>query len=273
MGLAQPEDSIARQGTDELRQMIVFSETHNEQAMKTAELERNVAEVVSRLERLEPKPSDNPKHKLQIKTQCSEEFVTYFISVPIYIDTPGLACLQDFANAVRRHNTGGIDSMCLSISAWHEAASDRRKHKLKRRINFITGILAGDKLDGHVVRGILEQAWNQALFPSTTVAELCSNSADTTEVAGYVQKTLYGNVWSDLITAADESGYFHPDNNGNHSYQRAVWRPQGCPCYDGHPKAWFAEFAAAIAHDHFPLRSKKSRTKLQEMLQRMPNPR
>ena len=147
MGLAQPEDSIAQQGTDELRQMIVFSEMHNEQAMKTAELERKVAEVVQRLERLEPKPSENPMHKLQIRTQCSEEFVTYFISVPIYTDTPGLACLQDFANALRRHNTGGIDSVCLSISAWHEATSDGRKHKLKKRINFITGILAGDKLD------------------------------------------------------------------------------------------------------------------------------
>ena len=213
MGLAQSEDSIAQQGTDELRQIIVFSEMHNEQAMKTAELERTVAEALQRLERLEPKPSDNPKHKLQIRTQCSEEFVTYFISVPTYTDTPGVACLHDFANALRRHNTGGIDSVCLSISAWHEAASDRRKHMLKRRINFITGILAGDKLDGHVVRGILEQAWNQALFPSTTVAELCSNSADTTEVAGYVQKTLYGNVWSDLITEADESGYFHPDTS------------------------------------------------------------
>ena len=55
-------------------------------------------------------------------------------------------------------------------------------------------MLAGDKLDGHVVRGILEQAWNQALFLNTTVAELCSNSADTTEVAGYVQKTLYGRT-------------------------------------------------------------------------------
>lgn len=129
------------------------------------------------------------------------------------------------------------------------------------------------KLDGHVVRGILEQAWNQALFPSTTAAELCSNSADTTEVAGYVQKTLYGNVWSDLITEADESGYFHPDHNGNQGYQRAVWKPQGCPCYDGHPNAWFAEFVAAIAHDHFPLRSKKSRRKLKAMLQLMPNPR
>ncbi len=273
MATNQPEDSIAKQGTDDLRQIIVFSEMHNEQAMKTAELERTVAEAIHRLELLEPKPSENSMHKLQIRTQCSEEFVTYFISVPIYTDTPGLACLQDFVNALRKHNTEGIDSVCLSISAWYEGASDWRKHTLKRRINFITGILAGDKLDGHVVRGILEQAWKQALFPSTTVAELCSNSADTTEVAGYVQKTLYGNVWSDLITEADESGYFHPDHNGNQGYQRAVWKPQGCPCYDGHPNAWFAEFVAAIAHDHFPLRSKKSRRKLKAMLQLMPNPR
>lgn len=88
-----------------------------------------------------------------------------------------------------------------------------------------------------------------------------------------MQKTLYGNVWSDFITEADESGYFHPDHNGNQGYQRAVWKPQGCPCYDGHPNAWFAEFVAAIAHDHFPLRSKKSRRKLKAMLQLMPNPR
>ena len=180
MATNQPEDFIAKQGTEELRQIIVFSEMHNEQAMKMAELERTVTETLHRLELLEPKPSDNSNHKLQIRTQCSEEFVTYFISVPIYTDTPGLACLQNFANALRRHNTGEIVAVCLSISAWHEAASDWRK----RRINFITGILAGDKLDGHVVRGILEQAWNQALFPSTTVAELCGNSADTAEVAG-----------------------------------------------------------------------------------------
>ncbi len=142
MATNQPEDFIVKQGTDELRQIIVFSEMHNEQAMKTAELERTVAEALQRLERLEPKPSDNSKHKLQIRTQCSEEFVTYFISVPIYTDTPGLACLQDFANALRRHNTGGIDSVCLRISAWHEAASDRRKHKLKRQLQESTSSLA-----------------------------------------------------------------------------------------------------------------------------------
>jgi len=51
------------------------------------------------------------------------------------------------------------------------------------------------------------------------------------------------------------------------------WRPNGYSCYDHNPMAWFAQFSAAIAHEEFKLSSLKSRMKLNQMMQRMPDPR
>ena len=76
------EDTIARQGTEGLRQAIALTEMINDSATKAATLERQV-------EQLRPKP-DIPDEIVQIRRRAREDIDTYFVSVPVYIDTPGL---------------------------------------------------------------------------------------------------------------------------------------------------------------------------------------
>jgi len=70
MGLAQPEDSIAKQGTDELRLWIDLTDIINDQGMKIATLEHAVQE----LRQLLPK-SDMPKSWL--KSEQPESFARH----------------------------------------------------------------------------------------------------------------------------------------------------------------------------------------------------
>ena len=85
MGLAQPEDSIAKQGIDELRLWIDLTDIINDQGMKIATLEHAVQE----LRQLLPK-SDMPKELVEIR--AAREFCeTHILSVPVLMDTPGLA--------------------------------------------------------------------------------------------------------------------------------------------------------------------------------------
>ena len=85
------------------------------------------------------------------------------------------------------------------------------------------------------------------------------------------QKTSYGTVWADLIAEAEDSGFLHPDGYNGQRFTES-WRPNGYSCYDHNPMAWFAQFSAAIAHEEFKLSSLKSRMKLNQMMQRMPDP-
>ncbi len=38
--------------------------------------------------------------------------------MPVYMDTPGLGCFDDFANALCRGNADLFDWMSMSLSSW-----------------------------------------------------------------------------------------------------------------------------------------------------------
>lgn len=92
MATNEPEDFIAQQGTDGLRLCIDLSDMINDQGMQIANLEHAVQE----LQQLLPK-SDMPTELVEIRA-ARESLHTYFLSVPVFVDTPGLACFDDFAN-------------------------------------------------------------------------------------------------------------------------------------------------------------------------------
>ena len=118
---------------------------------------------------------------------------------------------------------------------------------MKRPINYINGVVEADSLDCNVIRQMIQKAWKGALFPKTTTVELCYNGTNTRcydlhgyEIAGFVQKTLYGKVWADLLADAGDSGYLHPDGCDGHRFKEVGWKPVGYACYDYRPQAWFA---------------------------------
>ncbi len=270
MGLAQPEDSIVKQGTYELRMWIDLTDIINDQGMKIATLEHAVQE----LRQLLPK-SDMPKELVEIR--AARDFCeTYILSVPILMDTPGLACFDDFANALCSGNADLFDWMSMSLSSWSEAHEDLSELRLKRQIGYINGVFGASSLDCNKIKQAVEHAWKGALVPKTAIAELVygtgSITADHGEVAGFLQKTSYGTVWADLIAEAEDSGFLHPDGYNGQRLNES-WRPNGYSCYDHNPMAWFAQFSAAIAHEEFKLSSLKSRMKLNQMMRRMPDPR
>ena len=131
MGLAQPEDSIAKQGTYELRMWIDLTDIINNQGMKIATLEHAVQE----LRQLLQKP-DTSKELVQIRT--AREFCeTYILSVPVLMDAPGLGCFDDFANTLCSGNADLFDWMSMSLSSWSEAHEDLSELRLKRQISYI----------------------------------------------------------------------------------------------------------------------------------------
>jgi len=270
MGLAQPEDFIAKQGTDELRLWIDLTNIINDKGMKIATLEHAVQE----LQQLLPK-SDMPKELVEIRA-ARESCETYFLSVPVFVDTPGLGCFDDFANVLCIGNADLFDWMSMSLSSWAEAHDDLSELRLKRPIKYINGVFGASSLDCNRIKQAVEHAWKGALLPKTAIAELvygtASITADHGEVAGFLQKTLYGTVWADLIAEAEDSGYLHPDGYSGQRFTES-WTPNGYSCYDRNPMAWFAQFSAAIAHEEFRLSSVKCRMKLEQMMHRMPDPR
>jgi len=270
MGLVQAEDSIARQGTYELRLWIDLTDIINDQGMKIATLEH----VVQELRQLLPK-SDMPKELVEIRA-ARESCQTYFLSVPVFVDTPRLGCFDDFADVLCIGNADLFDWMSMSLSAWAEAQDDLSELSLKRPISYINGVFGASSLDCNRIRQAVEHAWKGALLPKTAIAELVydtgSITADHGEVAGFLQKTSYGTVWADLIAEAEESGLSHPNGYNGQRFTES-WRPNGYSCYDYNPMAWFAQFSAAIAHEEFKLSSLKSRMKLNQLMQRMPDPR
>ncbi len=270
----QPEDFIAKQGTHELRHWIDLTDIINDQGIKTANIERILAEVIQRVEQLEPKP-DMSEDLVEIRT-ARESCQTYFLLVPVYMDTPGLGCFDDFANVMCSGNADLFDWMSMSLSSWAEAHENLSELRLKRPISYINGVFGASSLDCSRIRQAVEHAWKGALLPKTAIAELVYGATNVTadhgEVAGFLQKTSYGTVWADLIAEAEDSGFLHPDGyNGQRLTEN--WTPNGCSCYDRNPMAWFAQFSAAIAHEEFRLSSLKSRMKLEQMMQRMPDPR
>lgn len=260
MDVTGTEDIISKQGSNGLRQAIALTDMMNDFGTKLEKLERELAQ-------LRPKPADTSEQILQIQTRDPEAFEACFFSVPVYTDTLGLGCFKDFADALCRHSNGTYDEACMSMSPCWEAVEQGSRNTLKRPIIYIDGIVGAMSLDCNMVRQSLQNAWTK-----TTVAELCRNSTSDFEIAGYVQKTSYGNVWADLTAEAIDSGAFHADDDKADCHTRAVWKVVGYPSYDFHPTAWFAEFSTAIVHDKFRLSSKKSRNKLQELLQRLPTP-
>jgi len=224
MGLAQAEDCIARQGTDGLRLWIDLTDIINDQGMKIATLEHAVQE----LRHLLPK-SDMPKELVEMRT--TREFCkTYILSVPVLVDTPGLACFDDFANALCSGNADLFDWMSMSLSSWSQAHEDLAELRLKRPIKYINGVFGASSLDCNRIRQAVEHAWKGAVLPKTDIAELVygtgSITADHGEVAGFLQRTSYGIVWADLIAEAEDSGFLHPDGYNGQRFTES-WRPNG----------------------------------------------
>jgi len=95
-------------------------------------------------------------------------------------------------------------------------------------------VFGGSSLDCNRIKQAVEHAWKGALLPKTAFAELvygtASITADHGEVAGFLQKTLYGTVWAHLIAEAEDSGFLHPDG---YSGQRFT-------------ESWTANFEMAI---------------------------
>jgi len=208
--------------------------------------------------------SDMPKDLVEIRA-ARESCKTCILSVPVLVDTPGLACFDDFANALCTGNADLFDWMSMSLSSWSEVHDDLSERRLKRPNSSINGVIGASSLDCNRIRQAVEHAWKGALVPKTAIAELVydtgSIAADHGEVAGFLQKTSYGTVWADLIAEAEDSGYLHPDGYNGQRFTES-WTPNGCSCYDRNPMAWFAQFSAAIAHEEFKLSSLKSRMKL-----------
>ena len=272
MATNQPEDSIVKQGTDGLRLCIDLSDIINDQGMRIATLENAVQE----LQQLLPK-SDlvRPKELVEIRA-AREGCQTYFLSVPVFVDKPGLGCFDDFASALCSGNADLFDWMSMSLSSWSEAHEDLSELRLKRQISYINGVFGARLLDCNKIKQAVEHAWKGASVPRTAIAELVYGTGSITagdgEVAGFLQKTSYGIVWADLIAEAEDSGYLHPDGWNGQRFKQS-WAPNGYSCYDRDPMAWFAQFSAAIAHEEIKLSSLKSRMKLIQMMQRMPDPR
>ena len=80
-----------------------------------------VAKVEQELKQLRPKPGPS-EELVQIRTakQNREFCETWFLSMPVYMDTPGLGCFDDFANALCRANADLFDWMSMSLSSWPE---------------------------------------------------------------------------------------------------------------------------------------------------------
>ncbi len=127
MGLAQPEDFIAKQGTNGLRLWIDLTNIINDQGMKIATLEQLLQK------------SDMSKELVQIR-KAREFCETYILSVPVLMDTPELACFDDYANTLCSGNADLFDWMSMSLSSWLEAHEDLSELRLKRQIGYISGV-------------------------------------------------------------------------------------------------------------------------------------
>ncbi|DBA74989.1 TPA: hypothetical protein ACH3X1_010332 [Trebouxia sp. C0004] len=138
MATHKPEDFIAKQGTDGLRLCITLSDIINDQGMKIATLEHAVQE----LQQLLPK-SDMPTELVEIRA-ARDSWQTYFLSVPVFVNTPGLGCFDDFANALCSGNPDLFDWMSMSLSLWSESHEDLSELRLKRQISYINGVFGAE---------------------------------------------------------------------------------------------------------------------------------
>ena len=170
-----------------------------------------------------------------------ESCQTYFLSVPVFVHTPGMACFDDFANAMCSGNADLFDWMSMSLSSWSKAHEDLSELRLKRQISYINGVFGAKTLDCNKIKQAIEHAWKGALVPKTAIAELVYGTGRITandgEVAGFLQKTSYGIVWADLVAEAEDSGYLRPDVWNGHRFKQS-WTPNGYACYGDHPMAW-----------------------------------
>ena len=87
-----------------------------------------------------------PTELVEIRA-ARESLQTYFLSVPVFVDTPGLACFDDFANALCSGNPDLFDWMSMGPSSWSEAHKNLSELRLKREISYINGVFAGKNAD------------------------------------------------------------------------------------------------------------------------------
>jgi len=107
----------------------------NDQGMKIATLEHAVQE----LQQLLPK-SNMPKELVEIRA-ARESCQTYFLSVLVFVDTPGLGCFDDFGNVLCIGKADLFDWMSMSLSSWAEAHEDLSELRLKSQSNTSTECL------------------------------------------------------------------------------------------------------------------------------------
>ena len=58
-----------------------------------------------------------PTELVEIRA-ARESHQTYFLPIPTFVDTPGLGCFDDFANAQCSGSADLFDWMSMSLSSW-----------------------------------------------------------------------------------------------------------------------------------------------------------
>ena len=115
--------------------------------------------AVQELQQLLPK-SDMSTELVEIRA-ARGSCHTYFLSVPVFVDTPGLGCFDDFANALCCGSADLFDWMSMSLSSWSEAHQDLTELRLKRQISYINRVFAA-KSDCNKIKQAVEHAWKGA---------------------------------------------------------------------------------------------------------------
>lgn len=222
---------------------------------------------------------------LQLQIRTGHDADGWFFSIPVYMDTPKLQQLEDFSKALvkalldaygKDYDDANLGSLCMSISAWED--SWPRSHPV-RQIKFIDGVL-GTMVDQGIntasIAETIQTGWQGALVGPTELRNLYSIGHDQPgrqEIQGYVQKTSYCSIWSDLITCDDNSGWFNTAHGKYNVEGAEPWGPMSdeWQSVGERSRFWFAEFCSAIAQDSFKLSSRKSRQKMQKLIDRIPS--
>ncbi len=257
------DDIITKNASPVLGFCVAMTEQVQNLAMELAEMKME-------LDRRLPKPIDTSRMKIQVRTDHEDHVDACYFSVPVFVDTPGLQSLQDFASKLCNNNAGNDEkyhSIAMSITPWSDCRSPEAQ--LKRPISYIDGVVGADTIDPVVVAQDLEKAWTGAVV-STIECELVLNTRCDFRITGLVQATSHMNVWAELILQAEDSAWIHPD--GTFLYRGVQWAPLGNFNYDEDPRVWFAEFTIAIIKDNIMLSSPKARHKVEELVQRIPAP-
>jgi len=249
-------DVITNKGSSEFNSFVAITD-------QLQVLGINVANMERQMQRL-PEPVDTSGLQLGIKAETKPAWDACFFTVLVYIDTPGLHCLEDFSSALGRSSNERYDNMCMSISPWSDVWGSQLQ--LKRPIKYIDGVVAADAVHAVAVAQDLEKAWIGAVVLATTVGKLCLNSNSCDKVQGFVQKTFHFRRWADLISQAADSGYFFP--NGQYLEKNVQW---GYGYKEVEGRLWFAQFLIATVQEKFRLSSNGSRKKTHKSLLKMPS--